>query len=136
MVLLSCIVFCQKKSDVKFAICNDVVGTVHMFDTGKKFVQSIQVYKQSTNLPQHLKKYEYLADNGLAEVKLKKQYGLSDSMSLQEFNIQNGISQNTPVLIEGYKFENPATHIFSDIIDEITTETLEGRKILVITTKK
>ncbi|MCW3168299.1 hypothetical protein OMO38_07145 [Chryseobacterium sp. 09-1422] len=136
LVFASATIFAQKNPNVKFAICNDAVGTVAMFDAKKEFVQSVNVFKAKTNLPQNLKKFDYLADNGLAEVKFKKDFGTLDFMSLANFNVQNGLPKDAPVFIEGYEFKNTDTNIFADMIADSKVETVDGKKALVITTVK
>lgn len=136
LVFASATIFAQKNPNVKFAICNDAVGTVAMFDAKKEFVQSVNVFKAKANLPQNLKKFDYLADNGLAEVKFKKNFGTLDFMSLANFNVQNGLPKDAPVFIEGYEFKNTDTNIFADMIADLKVETVDGKKALVITTVK
>jgi len=136
LVFASATIFAQKNPNVKFAICNDAVGTVAMFDAKKEFVQSVNVFKAKANLPQNLKKFDYLADNGLAEVKFKKNFGTLDFMSLANFNVQNGLPKDAPVFIEGYEFKNTDTNIFADMIADSKVETVDGKKALVITTVK
>ena len=136
LIFASATLFAQKNPTVKFAICNDAVGTVAMFDTRKEAVQSVNVFKTKANLPQNLKKFDYLADNGLAEVKFKKDFGTLDNMALADFNTQNGLPKDTPVFIEGYEFKNTDVHIFADMIADYKVETVDGKKALVITTNK
>ena len=136
LVFVSATIFAQKNPNVKFAICNDAVGTVAMFDAKKEFVQSVNVFKAKANLPQNLKKFDYLADNGLAEVKFKKNFGTLDFMSLANFNVQNGLPKDAAVFIEGYEFKNTDTNIFADMIADLKVETVDGKKALVITTVK
>ena len=136
LVFASATILAQKNPNVKFAICNDAVGTVAMFDAKKEFVQSVNVFKAKANLPQNLKKFDYLADNGLAEVKFKKDFGTLDFMSLANFNVQNDLPKDAPVFIEGYEFKNTDTNIFADMIADSKVETVDGKKALVITTVK
>ncbi|WP_300346930.1 hypothetical protein [Chryseobacterium sp.] len=136
LIFASATLFAQKNPTVKFAICNDAVGTVAMFDAKKEFVQSVNVFKAKANLPQNLKKFDYLADNGLAEVKFKKDFGTLDFMTLGDYNTQNGLPQDASVFIEGYEFKNPDTKIFADMITDTKVETVDGKKALVITTIK
>lgn len=136
LIFASATLFAQKNPTVKFAICNDAVGTVEMFEAKKQFVQSVNIFKTKANLPQNLKKFDYLAENGLAEVKFKKDFGTLDFMSLGNFNVQNGLPKDTPVFIEGYEFKNTDTNIFADMIADTKVETVDGKKSLVITTIK
>lgn len=134
LIFASATLFAQKNPSVKFAICNDAVGTVAMFDARKEFVQSVNVFKAKANLPQNLKKFDYLAENGIAEVKFKKDFGTLDRMSLANFNSQNGLPKDNPVYIEGYEFKNTETEIFADMIADTKVNTIDGKKVLVITT--
>jgi len=136
LIFASATLFAQKNPTVKFAICNDAVGTVAMFDAKKEFVQSVNVFKAKTNLPQNLKKYDYLAENGLAEVKFKKDFGTLDYMTLGNYNAQNGLPKDASVFIEGYEFKDPETKIFADMIADTKVQTVDGKKSLVITTIK
>lgn len=136
LIFASATLFAQKNPNVKFAICNDAVGTVAMFNANKQFVQSVNVFKSKANLPQNLKKFEYLAETGLAEVKFKKDFGTLDMMSLGNFNVQYGLPKETPVFIEGYEFKDTNTMIFADMITEGKVDMVDGKKVLVITTPK
>lgn len=136
LLFVSATVFAQKNPMVKFAVCNDAVGTVAMFDAKKDAVQSVNVYKSKSNLPQNLKKFDYLADNGLAEVKFKKDFGTLDRMPLSDFNVQNGLPKDTPVFIEGYEFKDTDVHIFVEMIANYKIETINGKKALVVNTIK
>lgn len=136
LIFASATLFAQKNTSVKFAICNDAVGTVDMFDANKQYVQSVNVFKPKANLPQNLKKYEYLADNGLAEVKFKKNFGTLDIISLGNLNVQNGLPKESPVYIEGYEFSNTDTVIFADMMADYRVGLVEGKKALVISTIK
>lgn len=136
LIFASATLFAQKNPKVKFAIGNDAVGTVDMFDARKQYVQSMNVFKTKASLPQNLKKFDYLADNGLAEVKLKTNLGNLDIISLGQFNTQNGLPKESPVMIEGYEFTDPNTNIFADIMSDYKVEVVDGKKVLVITTIK
>lgn len=125
--------FAQKNPNVKFAICNDAVGTVNLFNAKKEMVQSTTPYK-ATALPTNLKKYSYLAQNGLTEVKYKKDVGTLDWMTLSNFNTQYGLPESNPVIIEGYEFNDPTTKIYADIIDKIEVNDFNGKKTVFITT--
>lgn len=135
-IFASATLFAQKNPNVKFAICNDAVGTVAMFNAHKDVVQSINIFKPKANLPQNLKKFEYLAENGLAEAKFKKDFGTLDVISLANFNTQYGLPKETPVFIEGYEFKDTNTMIFADMIAEGKVDMVDGKKVLVITTPK
>lgn len=134
LIFASATLFAQKNPSVKFAICNDAVGTVTLFDANKTFVQSMNVFKSKASIPQNLKKYDYIADNGLAEVKFKKDVGTLDIMPLSTLNDQYGLPKDTPVFIEGYEFKNAETMIFAEIIAKTDVKQVDGKKVLYITT--
>jgi len=126
-------IFAQKNPNVKFAICNDAVGTVNLFNAKKVMVQSTTPYKAAV-LPANLKKYSYLAQNGLTEVKYKKDVGTLDWMTLSGLNTQYQLPENTPVIIEGYEFTDTSTKIYADIINKTEVKDYNGKKTLFITT--
>lgn len=136
LIFGSATLFAQKNNNVKFAVSNGNVGTVALFDSKKEHVQKVNVYKTKASLPQNLKKYDFIADNGLSEVTFKSSFGTLDFMSLANFNAQNGLPKDNPVFIEGYEFKNTDINIFADIIADMKVETVDGRKSLVITTNK
>jgi hypothetical protein len=134
LIFSSVCLFGQKNPATKFAVANDIVGTVDMFNTKKDFVQSMNVYKTLANLPQNLKKYSYIAENGLIEVKIKKGYESLDRLTLADLNTQNNLPKETPVLIEGYEFTNTDTRVFGDILAKVEVKDYNGKKSLFITT--
>lgn len=134
LLFSSVCLFGQKNPATKFAVANDIVGTVDMFNTKKDFVQSMNVYKTLANLPQNLKKYSYIAENGLIEVKIKKGYESLDRLTLADLNTQNNLPKETPVLIEGYEFTNTDTRVFGDILAKVEVKDYNGKKSLFITT--
>ena len=136
LIFSSATVFAQKNPNVKFAVSNDAVGTVALFDSKKEHVQKVNVFKTKANLPQSLKKYEFLADNGLSEVTFKNNFGILDNTSLANFNEQSGLPKDTPVFIEGYEFKNTDIKIYADIIADLKVEIVDGKKALFITTNK
>jgi len=133
LVFASVTLFAQKSPNVKFAICNDAVGTVNLFNARKAMVQSTTPYK-ATALPASLKKYSYLAQNGLTEVKYKKDVGTLDWMQLSNMNTQYQLPESTPVIIEGYEFNDPSTKIYAEIIDKVEVKDYNGKKAVFITT--
>jgi hypothetical protein len=135
LLLSSATLFAQKNTATRFAVANDIVGTVDMFNNKKDIVQSMNVYKTPANLPQNLKKYSNIADNGIVEFKLKKGYENLDRISLAQLNQQYGISKDSPVLIDGYEFTNADTKIFGDILANTEVKDNNGKKTLFITTK-
>lgn len=136
LLFASVSVFAQKNPSTRFAIADGNVGTVTMFDANKQYVQSVNVYKNSAALPQDLKKYSFLAENGLAAVKFKKDYGTLDFISLAELNRQHGLSVDSPVLIDGYEFPDTKVNIFAVLVENSEVKDYNGRKTLVITSVK
>ncbi|MFZ4928987.1 hypothetical protein [Chryseobacterium sp. Mn2064] len=134
LVFASGMLFAQKSNTVKFAVYKDVIGTVKMFDNHKSDIEKLNVYKTKAALPSNLKKFEYLADNGLTEVKLKKNAGNPDSISLELLNSQGNVPKNSPIFVEGYKIEGPKTRIYSEMIDNIEVIDFNGQKCLSIST--
>lgn len=135
LILSSATLFAQKNPATKFAVANDIVGTVDMFNNKKDIIQSMNVYKTPANLPQSLKKYSFLADNGIAEFKIKKGYENLDRISLASLNDQQGIAKDTPVFIDGYEFTDTETKVFGDILARTEVKTSNGKKTLFISTK-
>ncbi|PIF44798.1 hypothetical protein CLU96_1792 [Chryseobacterium sp. 52] len=134
LIFSSAILFAQKSNNVKFTICNNVVGTAEMFESHKKEIESFIVFKATSQLPQHLKKFNYLAENGLSEVKLKKNAGTPDIISLAALNEQNTVPKDKEVIIDGYKFNDTTTEIYSEIIHSISVKEDNGEKYLSIST--
>ncbi|KQT29596.1 hypothetical protein ASG22_19940 [Chryseobacterium sp. Leaf405] len=103
-----------------------------MFDAyGSKVVNKI-FYKKE-NLPQHLKKFSFLSENGLTEIKLSKDFGTPDILSLQALNKQHDLKLSTPVSIQHYIFNDTETIIYSEIIKKIEVKEDQDRKYLLIT---
>lgn len=136
LLVASVSVFAQKNPSTKFAVANGNVGTVAMFDANKQYVQSVNMFKNSAALPQDLKKFSFLAENGLASVKFKKDYGTLDFISLAELNKQNGIAAETPVVIDGYEFNDTKINIFANLMENSEVKDYNGKKTLVITSPK
>jgi hypothetical protein len=134
LILSSVALSAQKNPSVKFAVANDVVGTVGMFNARKAIVQSSSVYKSAAGLPQDLKKYRFIAEKGLTEFKIKNgQEGL-DILSLAQLNSQYGVPENTPVFIEGYEFPDSSTKIYGDIMGNVEVKDHDGRKTVFLST--
>ncbi len=135
LIFASAMMFAQKNPNVKFVICNDVVGTMAMFNGQKQNIQNITSYNTKTNLPQNLKKFEFLANanNSLAETKFKKDFGTLDFMSLEDFNLQNGIPAENPVFIDGYQFADTKVNIYAQLIKDMKVSDVNGKKTLMIT---
>lgn len=133
LLFTSVILFGQKNKNVKFAICNDVLGTVDMFESYKKQIESTVLFK-ADKLPQHLKKFNFLAESGLTEIKLKKNYGTPDILSLENFNEQNSLAKDTPVNIDGFIVNDTTTKIYSEIIKDSEVRVEDGKKYIFIST--
>lgn len=136
LIFASATMFAQKNTSVKFAVGDDIVGTVTMFNANKNFVQSISTFKTKASLPQNLKKFEFLADNGLAEAKLKGNVGTLDNISLAQMNEQHDLPKDNPVFIEGYEFKDTSIKIYANMMQDYKVEDINGKKTLVITTIK
>lgn len=136
LLFASISIFAQKNPATKFAIANGNVGTVALFEANKQYVQSINMYKNSAALPQDLKKFSFLAENGLASVKFKKDYGTLDSISLSELNKQNGLAPETPAVIDGYEFNDTKITIFANLMENAQVKDYNGKKTIVITSPK
>jgi len=134
LILSSVALSAQKNPSVKFAVANDIVGTVGMFNAKKTIVQSSNVYKSSASLPQGLKKYSFIADNGLTEVKIKNGFEGLDRVSLAELNSQYGVPENTPVFIEGYEFTDSSTKIYGDMMGNVDVKDYNGKKTVFLST--
>lgn len=135
LLLSSATLFAQKNPQARFAVANDIVGTVDMFTAHhKNSIQSTRTYKTAAELPQNLKKFGSIADNGLVEYKLKNGIGALDRLALSEVNIQFGLPKETPVLIDGYEFTNTDTLVYGDILYNMQPVDHNGKKAVSITT--
>ncbi|CAM2825057.1 hypothetical protein DRF59_01885 [Chryseobacterium flavum] len=134
LLLSSATLFAQKNSAIKFAVANDIIGTVDMFNMRKSIVQSSKSYT-SANLPQNLKKYSSVLTNGITEYKIKNGNDL-DKISLASLNAQHDIPKDTPVLIEGYEFPDTSIVVFGDILVRTEVKDYNGRKTLYISTTR
>ncbi|MDP9961516.1 hypothetical protein [Chryseobacterium lathyri] len=134
LILSSAALSAQKNPSVKFAVANDIVGTVGMFTAKKAIVQSSNVYKSPAGLPQDLKKYSFIAEKGLTEFKIKNGYEGLDRISLAQLNSQYGVPENTPVFIEGYEFSDSNTKIYGDIMGNVEVRDHNGRKTVFLST--
>ncbi|MFY1046572.1 hypothetical protein [Chryseobacterium sp. GP-SGM7] len=136
LIFTSATVFAQKNKAVKFAVSDGIVGTVSIFDNVKNSIQSKELYKTSTSLPQNLKKFSFIADQGLTEIKLKKDAGILDNVNLANYNLQNNLPADRPVIIEGYEFKNTDMKIFADIAENVEVKDYNGVKSVFITTTR
>ncbi|MCJ8153875.1 hypothetical protein MKJ01_08920 [Chryseobacterium sp. SSA4.19] len=136
LLLSSATASAQKDVNAKFAVANDIVGTVDMFTANhKNSIQSTRTYKSAAELPQNLKNFSYLADNGLVEYKLKSGTSI-DRLALSEVNVQFGLPEQTPVFIDGYEFKNTNTKVYGDLLYNMQVIDRNGQKAVSITTTK
>jgi len=137
LLLSSVTLFAQKNASTKFAIADDIVGTVDMFTANhKNAIQSTQTYKSAAQLPQNLKKYSFIAENGLVEYKFKTgEEDTIDRIALSEINTQYGLAEDTPVLIDGYEFKNSNIKVYGDILNNMKVVDNNGVKTVSITTR-
>lgn len=134
LIISSGLLWAQKNSSVQFAVYNDAIGTASMFDLYKSGIEKVNVYKTKASLPSHLKKFDYLADNGLIEIKFKKNEGYPDSLSLEMLNEQSNLPKDRPVFIEGYQFNDTTTRVYNEMIDNIELVDFNGQKCIHIST--
>lgn len=134
LVFFSGMLIAQKNTYVKFAVYNNTIGTASMFDLYKDSIEKVNVFKTKASLPPHLKKFGYLADNGLIEIKFKKNAGYPDSLSLEMLNEQNNLPKDRPVFIEGYQFNDTTTLVYNEMIDNIDLIDSNGQKNIHIST--
>lgn len=137
LLLSSATLFAQKNTSIRFAVANDIVGTVDMFSNNLKgYVQSSRTFRFSAELPQNLKKFVNIADNGLVEYKLKSGLGTLDRLSLADLNTQYNLAKHTPVLIDGYEFANTDTLVYGDILRNVKVVDNNGSKTVSVSTQK
>jgi hypothetical protein len=135
LLLSSATLLAQKNPATKFAVANDIVGTVDMFNAHKSAIQSSQVYKTPANLPQNLKKYSSIAENGLVEYKIKNGQENIYRLPVSDLIVLYQIAENTPVYIDGYEFTNTKTLVFGEILTKMEAKDKDGKRTLFITTK-
>ncbi|ROI04670.1 MULTISPECIES: hypothetical protein [unclassified Chryseobacterium] len=136
LLLSSATLFAQQNPSIKFAVANNIIGTVEMFNAKKAIVQSSKVYSNAANLPQNLKKYSFISSQGFTEYKIKSGYEGLDRISLADLNTQHDIPADTPVFIEGYEFTDTNTVVYGDILGKMEAKNHNGRKTLFISTAR
>ncbi|WP_343638669.1 hypothetical protein [Chryseobacterium sp.] len=134
LVFFSDMFIAQKSTHVKFAVYNNTVGTASMFDLYKSSIEKLNVFKTKASLPSHLKKFDYLADNGLIEITFKKNEGYPDSLPLEIINEQSNLPKDRPVFIEGYQFNDTNTRVYSEMITNIEIKDCNGLQCIHIST--
>lgn len=135
LIFASASLFAQKNTSTKFAIANDVVGSVEMFATKGNMLQGKGIPRTKAALPQNLKKYADLADNGLVEYKFIKGYEGLDRLTIAQVNEMDNLPKDTPVFIDGYEFKNPETRVYAEILNNKQIKEENGKKFLTFTTK-
>lgn len=136
LLFASATLFAQKNPTTRFAVANNVVGTIDMFNLRKDIVQSKNAYKAGATLPQNLKKYSFIAEKGLTEVKLKSgQEGL-DRLTIAKLNGQHQLPNDNLVLIDGYEFTDPTIAVYGDLLAKMEVKDYNGKKTLFISTQR
>lgn len=134
LIFASATLFAQKNTNIKFIVLGETVGTSSVIEEHKEFIQNVQVYKTPASLPQKLKKFNFIAGQGLTEIKYKKDSGPFDTVVLANLNEQFNLPKNTPVIIEGYEFKDTDTRIFAEIAQDVEVKDYNGVKSVFITT--
>ncbi|PWW17683.1 MULTISPECIES: hypothetical protein [unclassified Chryseobacterium] len=124
----------QKNSNIQFAVYNDAIGTSSMFNLYKSSIEKLNFFKTKASLPSHLKKFDYLADNGLIEITFKKNEGYPDSLPLEMLNEQSNLPKDRPVFIEGYQFNDTTIRVYSEMITNIELKDCNGLQCIYIST--
>ncbi|KMQ67481.1 hypothetical protein ACM39_13680 [Chryseobacterium sp. FH2] len=136
LLFASATLLAQKNPTTRFAVANDIVGTIDMFNARKDIVQSMNVYKTPANLPTNLKKYSDIAEKGLTEFKIKKGFEGLDRLTLAQLNEQKQLPKDTPVFIDGYEFSDTETKVYGDILANMEVKDINGKKSLFINTSR
>lgn len=135
LLLSSATLFAQQKNPgVKFAVADNAIGTVELFNTKKNVLQVSKVYNTAASLPQSLKKYSSVFTKGITEYKFKNGENILDRMPLSSINAQYNIPADNPVFIEGYEFTDTSTVIYPEIKKKTETKDYNGKKTLFIYT--
>lgn len=132
-IFASATLFAQKNTKIKFAVLEGMVGTTTLLESQKQYIQSTQAYK-AANLPQKLKKFSFIAEQGLTEVKYKNNVGTPDNISIAQLNEQSNLPKDTPAIIEGYEFKDTNMRIYAEIIQQLEIKDYNGVKSIFITT--
>ncbi|PXW14813.1 MULTISPECIES: hypothetical protein [Chryseobacterium] len=135
LLLSSAALFAQQKNPaVKFAVADNAIGTVELFNTKKNALQVLKVYNTPSGFPQSLKKYSSVFTKGVTEYKFKNGENILDRMPLSSINVQYNIPADNPVFIEGYEFTDTNTMIYPEIKKRTETKDYNGKKTLFIYT--
>ncbi|MGN7706678.1 hypothetical protein [Chryseobacterium sp. 22543] len=135
LILSSATLFAQQKNPaVKFAVADNAVGTIELFNAKKNVLQVSKVYNTPASLPQSLKKYSSVFTKGVTEYKFKNGENILDRMALSNMNAQYNLPADNPVFIEGYEFTDTSTMIYPEIKKRAETKDYNGKKTLFIYT--
>lgn len=135
LILSSATLFAQQKNPaVKFAVADNAIGTVELFNARKNLMQVSKVYNNPASLPQSLKKYSSVFTKGITEYKFKNGENPFDKMALSEINVQYNIPADNPVFIEGYEFTDTSALIYPQIRKKMEVKDYNGKKTLFIYT--
>lgn len=126
----------QKNPAVKFAVADNAIGTVELFNTStiKNLMQVSKVYNNPASFPQSLQKYSSVFTKGITEYKFKNGQNPFDKMTLSEINVQYNIPTDNPVFIEGYEFTDTSALIYPQIRKKMEVKDYNGKKTLFIYT--
>ncbi|EFK35415.1 Uncharacterised protein [Chryseobacterium gleum] len=126
----------QKNPAVKFAVADNAIGTVELFNTTtiKNLMQVSKVYNNPASFPQSLQKYSSVFTKGITEYKFKNGQNPFDKMALSEINVQYNIPADNPVFIEGYEFTDTSALIYPQIRKKMEVKDYNGKKTLFIYT--
>ena len=135
MFLFSVFAFAQKDLSTQFIISDNTIGTVDMFKEKASFIERKDVYKAGTDLPENLKKFSFLADNGISSIKIKPSYKSLDVATVGDINKWHKLPVETPILLDGFEVKGKDTKIFSEILSDFKVVDFNGQKTLSIKTK-
>ncbi|REC46458.1 hypothetical protein [Chryseobacterium pennipullorum] len=135
LILSSATLFAQS-SAVKFAVADNAIGTVDMFNARKSVMQVLKVYNSAASLPQNLKKYSSVFTKGVTEYKFKNGQNVLDRISLADLNAQHNIPGDTPVFIEGHEFTDTSTLVYGELLAKVESKDHNGKKTLFISASR
>jgi hypothetical protein len=135
LIFASVTVFGQKAGQSQFVLIDGIISSEKMIknDVPKSEIQTMNVYKTKAALPENLKNWANVSDNGLTELKLKKNATVYDRISLGELNEQVKLAKDNPVFVAGRKIENTDLKIFGNVLDNMEVKTIDGMQVLSIT---
>ncbi|TXF79166.1 hypothetical protein [Chryseobacterium sp.] len=135
LLFASVTVFGQKTGQSPFVLIDGIISSEKMIksDVPKGEIQTMNVYKTKSAIPENLKSWASVSDNGLTELKLKKNASVYDRISLGEVNEQFKLPKNNPVYVDGRKIENTDLKIYGNVLDNMEVKTIDGMQVLSIT---